>query len=155
MADTDDSKDAVGYKKPPRHSQFKAGVSGNAKGRPKGSRNFATVMEQELSTSIEVTENGRRRKISKRHAIVKQTVNRAVTGDAKATSIVLNEARILENQNQLQGMPGIVISPEDHLVMEDIVRRIRNSESTSEPESPTGRASEDPAIPTGPGQGEA
>jgi Family of unknown function (DUF5681) len=150
-----DSPDSVGYKKPPRHSQFKSGTSGNAKGRPKGSRNFATVMEQELSTAIEVTENGRRRRISKRHAIVKQTVNRAVTGDPKATSILLNEARIHENQNAFQGSPSIVTGPEDQMVIENIMRRIRQSEIPSDPESaPKVARVDQSAVPTNPTQGE-
>jgi hypothetical protein len=92
MAPNGDSKYPVGYKKPPRHSQFKPGLSGNVKGRPKGSKNFTTVFEEELRAPIEVTENGKRKRISKRQAIVKQTVNRAASGDPKATSILLTEA---------------------------------------------------------------
>ena len=32
----------VGYGKPPKSSRFKSGSSGNAKGRPKGSKNLKT-----------------------------------------------------------------------------------------------------------------
>jgi hypothetical protein len=76
MADNDDPNYPIGYKKPPRDTQFKPGQSGNAKGRPIGIKNFATVIEKELRTSIEVTENGKRKRISKREAVVKQTVNK-------------------------------------------------------------------------------
>ena len=43
MADNDDPTYPIGYKKPPRDTQFKPGQSGNFKGRPKGAKNFATV----------------------------------------------------------------------------------------------------------------
>ena len=66
MADKDGSQYPVGYKKPPCQTQFKPGRSGNAKGRPKGSKNFATVFADELGAPIEVTEHGRRKRITKR-----------------------------------------------------------------------------------------
>lgn len=128
MADNKDFQYPVGYKKPPRHTQFKRGVSGNAKGRPKGVKNFATVIEEELCARIEVTENGKRRRISKREAIAKQTVNRAAAGDHKATSTLLNEARFQECQNKLPVTPNLVVGPEDQMVMDNILQRIRQSE---------------------------
>ena len=128
MADNDDPNYPVGYKRPPRHTQFKRGVSGNAKGRPKGAKNFATVLEEELRALIEVTENGRRKRISKREAIAKQTVNRAAAGDHKATSTLLNEARFQESQNQIPIAQSLIVSPEDQTVMDNILQRIRQSE---------------------------
>lgn len=156
MADADDPTNAVGYKKPPRHTQFKPGLSGNVKGRPKGAKNFATAMEDELRAPIEVTEKGKRKRISKREAIVKQTVNKAVSGDAKATAILLYEARIHESQNPSSAIQSFVVGPEDQVVMNNILQRIRQSEPTPlDPCSPTGPSSKDePMLPTDPTEGE-
>lgn len=126
MAENDDST-PIGYKKPPRHTQFKPGQSGNIKGRPKGAKNFATVFEEELRASIEVTENGKRKRISKRQAIAKQHINKAVAGDPKATVIVLNEVRLHENPNQPAVAQSAFVSPEEQVVMDNIVRRILQS----------------------------
>jgi hypothetical protein len=128
-ADSTPTQYPVGYKKPPSHSRFKPGVSGNAKGRPKGSRNFLTVFDRELNTRIEVSDNGKRRRITKREAIVKQTVNKAAAGDLKATNTLLNEIRYHEIANQ----PSSACHPEltataDLTVMKNILERIRQSQ---------------------------
>lgn len=79
------------------NTRFKPGQSGNPKGRPRGAKNFTTVLEDELKAPIPVTENKKRKRISKREAIAKQLVNKAVSGDLRAIQTVMNETRLRES----------------------------------------------------------
>jgi hypothetical protein len=139
MDEREDARDEVGYKRPPRRTQFKRGQSGNPKGRSKGSKNFATALDKELRTAIAITENGKRKRISKGEAIVKQTVNKAVGGDPKAASLIFNETRLREGQtdNAVSAGNDAVVRPEDHLVLESIVRRIRENALTLDEQHPS------------------
>jgi Family of unknown function (DUF5681) len=42
----------VGYGKPPRHTRFKKGQSGNPRGRPNGSKNLSTLLSETLSEPV-------------------------------------------------------------------------------------------------------
>jgi hypothetical protein len=75
---------SVGYGKPPQHARFHQGQSGNPRGRPKGSRNLSTLMAKALNEPVVISENGKRKRITKREAVLKQLVNKAASGDAKA-----------------------------------------------------------------------
>jgi hypothetical protein len=90
MAKKKNSDYAIGYKKPPRHTQFKPGQSGNPSGRPKKVPTFTEAIQRELRTSITILEGGKRRTVTKLRAIAKQQTNKAVSGDARATAIVMN-----------------------------------------------------------------
>lgn len=79
----------VGYGKPPKEYQFKKGQSGNKKGRPKNSKNTYVLLDEILSQTIPITENGKLMHISKRNAVLIQLVNKAVKGDLKATNALL------------------------------------------------------------------
>ena len=95
---------SIGYKKPPQHTRFRPGQSGNPNGRPKKkSATFAELFEKELNTSITVTEGGKQRKITKLQAIAKQQTNKAVSGDLKATEFVRDtvEHREFEEKDAL------------------------------------------------------
>ena len=74
----------VGYGKPPKHTQFKKGQSGNLKGRPKGTLNLAKVLERTLREEVVINENGRRKVITKLEAAITQLVNKAASGDGHA-----------------------------------------------------------------------
>ena len=89
MKKSKDPSYEVGYAKPPEHSQFKAGQSGNPKGRPKGSLNLATALNRALLERVTVVENGKRKSITKLDAAIKSLVNSAVKGDAKARQQML------------------------------------------------------------------
>jgi hypothetical protein len=78
----------VGYGKPPKACQFKPGQSGNPKGRPKKSKNSATLLNLELDQRIVIQENGKKRTITKREAMFKQLVNGAIAGNIHKTILV-------------------------------------------------------------------
>jgi hypothetical protein len=79
----------VGDKRPPKHTQFKPGVSGNPKGRPKGSVNLRTRVTQQLHQTVTVTRNGRPVKMRKGDLIALQIVDAAAKGDLKATMLAV------------------------------------------------------------------
>ena len=117
----------VGYRQPPLTTRFRPGQSGNPRGRPKGARNLSTVVAAALSERVAINENGRRRRITKLEAAVKQLVNRAASGEPRATQLLLalvqaNEARpAQQDANRLGDADGIV--------MAELARRLRESAS--------------------------
>lgn len=75
----------IGYRRPPKSGQFKKGQSGNPKGRPKGAKNFMTLLDQELDQKITVNENGRKKQISRMEALVKRLVADSLQGNLRTT----------------------------------------------------------------------
>jgi hypothetical protein len=122
----DTAKDyVVGYGKPPVHTRFQKGRSGNPKGRPRGRKNMSTLLSAALDAWIIVVENGRRKKIRKREAIVTQLVNKSASADLKATQIVL--AMLHEVESQADGSGDLVdFTDADHQILQRIQARLRN-----------------------------
>jgi Family of unknown function (DUF5681) len=119
----DDERDyEVGYGKPPRHSRFRRGQSGNPRGRPAGSKNLATLVSEALNEWVIVVENGGRRKISKREAIIKQLVNRSAKADWRAIKILLDIVREIEGRVELETVESS-FSAADEKVIEQIKAR--------------------------------
>ena len=103
----------VGYGKPPVHSRFQKGRSGNPKGRPRGRRNMSTLLSATLNGWVTVVENGRRKKITKREAIVTQLVNKSASADLKATQIVLAMLRDVESLTDGSAEPAAFTEADD------------------------------------------
>ena len=78
----------VGYKKPPRHSQFKPGQSGNPRGRKKkalADLNLADLLEKELTETIKVRMGDKVVRITPLHASVRAATQKVCKGDLKTT----------------------------------------------------------------------
>ena len=74
----------VGYGKPPAEHRFKPGRSGNPKGRPKGAKDFSTLLKDALEEMITVNDKGRPVRKSKKEVMVTVLVNKALKGDIRA-----------------------------------------------------------------------
>ena len=94
---------ATGYRRPPKETQFKPGQSGNPKGRPKGSLSDAAIHNKIFEEKVTVTENGKKRLISKRECIARRRINDAMRGDAKAMKITLD---LSDRYSDLSAKPG-------------------------------------------------
>jgi hypothetical protein len=117
----DDERDyEVGYGKPPHHTRFMRGQSGNPRGRPAGAKNMKTLLNKALNELVVVTEHGGRRKVSKREAIVTQLVNRSAKADFKAIQILLGMLRDIEGDTDPHPSEPTLIEAD-----QQIIQRIR------------------------------
>ena len=89
MAENEEDAYEVGYGKPPVHNRFKPGQSGNPRGRPSGSKNLKTMLAETLREKVVVTDNGKRKSISKGAALLTQLVNKAAQGDMRAIGLLV------------------------------------------------------------------
>ena len=129
----------VGYGKPPKHTRFQKGQSGNPRGRPKGTKNLMTDLTEELRETIVVREGDRPQTVSKQRALLKSLVNRAIKGDARATAIALSTMmRLLDTG---EGAPDTEddLSDDELAILRDFEAQVRR-----EAEIPRRRGRRDP-----------
>ena len=114
----------VGFGKPPKHTRFRKGSSGNPRGRPKGKRNLATVLEKTLKEKVVINENGVRKTVTKLEAAVKQLVNKAASGDLVAMrqlSLLAGSAEVDPAMDQDRS----VVEEVDQKVLDRLLRRLQ------------------------------
>lgn len=101
---------AVGYGRPPKHTRFRPGHSGNPGGRPKGAPDMATILAAAMNERVVITENGVRKTITKLQAAIKQLANKAAGGDARATKLWME---FIENYGEpVSSAPRIIVISE-------------------------------------------
>jgi hypothetical protein len=111
-----------GYKRPPRANRFKAGASGNPRGRPKGSRNLKADLTKLLKKRIAVREDGQLHQISRQEAMLLALFGKAVRGDVKATNSILAMCMKLDPPQELRD-ESTKVSESDQAIINDFLRR--------------------------------
>ena len=86
---------SVGYGRPPIHSRFKPGRSGNAKGRPKGSCNVKAELKKVYTDKIVMHEGGKKRHVSRIKALLLRQWERGIKGDERAAQAAIANAKAL------------------------------------------------------------
>ncbi len=116
----------VGRGKPPVHTRFKKGQSGNPRGpRPK---NLPALLVEALNEPVVVTIDGERCEITKREAVAKQLVNKSTGADLRATKMLIDTPKDAEKK------AGVAPSSEpapftaaDEEVMATFIARLRQA----------------------------
>lgn len=80
MTDESEEDDLVGYGRPPSHSRFRKGRSGNPKGRPRGSRK-QPPHEWLLGRMVTIREGGIEKKVTLAEAVVLKAAREGLEGD--------------------------------------------------------------------------
>ena len=115
----------VGYARPPRHSRFVKGQSGNPRGRPRGAENIKTLLNEALNELVVVTDHGGRRKVSKRKAFITQIVNGGAKGNFRAVPILLAMLKDFESDTALQATEP-AYTEADRQIIQHIQARLWN-----------------------------
>ena len=125
----------VGFGKPPVHSRFRKGCSGNSKGRPKGTKNLRTDLTEVLQERITVTEGDRKVRMSKQRAIVMTLIAKTLKGDSRITTTLLNTMfRALGFADTAADVEQPLDANEQELLAVIDARRQRSAESSAKPE---------------------
>lgn len=70
----------VGYGKPPKHTQFKKGQSGNPSGKAKKEASLRAALDKILNTKVSVAKNGQQVRMTKLEAALEMLVQKAMQG---------------------------------------------------------------------------
>jgi len=116
----------VGRGKPPVHSRFKKGQSGNPRGpRPK---NLPALLVDALNEKVVVTIDGERKEITKREAVATQLVNKSTGADLRATKMLIDTLKDAEKKAGAAPPPEPApFTAADEEVMATFIARLRQS----------------------------
>ena len=130
--ETEKSSHRVGYGCPPEETRFKRGQSGNPNGRPRRVPTMHDDLEKVLAERIELREGERVQRVSKRDALARTTINRALKGDARFLRALLHMMQPRSGEDQGDVEIGNVVSADDEALLAAYVARSRGEIVSSE-----------------------
>ncbi|MEL7042966.1 MAG: DUF5681 domain-containing protein [Pseudomonadota bacterium] len=102
----------VGYGKPPKHTRFKKGESGNPNGRPKSYKSAISVLSEPVSMQVE----GKVRRVSGFEAAFRKTAQNAIEGKMVSIKRFINQLdklNLLDEHDDFRPH-GVVVIPRDY-----------------------------------------
>jgi Family of unknown function (DUF5681) len=138
--ETSDDGFAVGYKKPPRHSRFQSGRSGNPRGKQKGVRNFGTDVKRTLEVPVRLNDQGSARRVSTQEAALLRLREMALNGDPRSIVQILELAKIFNNSTAVESAGDKALAAEDQTILDAYAEEVRsrppNGATTVRPDTP-------------------
>jgi hypothetical protein len=113
----------IGYGKPPRGRPFQKGQSGNPRGPRR--KDLSALLIAALNEPVYVTIDGKRRKITKREAIVTQMVNKSAKADLRGTKMLFDMMKEVEQKAGAAAPEPAKLTASDRELVELFVARLR------------------------------
>jgi len=135
---SEDGNYEVGYGKPPKHSRFQSGQSGNPGGRKKGARGLKSDLHAELVSSMTIQINGERVTATKQQLMVKTLTTRAAAGDIRAIKALIDLVLQVFGAED-RGRGEAKLSAQDQALFDQLMAE-RGGEDTEETGPPEGKA---------------
>ena len=115
----------VGYGRPPACAQFKKGVSGNPRGRPRGSKSLKTLIRNALEATVEVKDGlGRRRTLPVVVALLQKQIELGLKGSDRSTLAIIKLAEQFGAMKEVEGDDESALSPAENALLEDLLSRL-------------------------------
>lgn len=105
----------VGRGRPPLHTRFAPGKSGNPRGRPRGRKSIEKMLNELLDQKVSVGVGDRRRSVTRLEAILMQQVQSALKGERKAVEFLLAARSAGETASDQESAAS---SAEDDLILQ-------------------------------------
>src|SRR5262249_53619310 len=112
----------IGYRRPPHHTRFEKGRSGNPRGRPQGHANAKTIVSRAINERVRIREGETERAMTKLEAMLQGHLVKAIKGDARSASLVINLVTRLGLLAETENKTLTALSEEDHAILDEYVR---------------------------------
>lgn len=116
MTDDPNDDDAVGYRRPPSHTRFRSGRSGNPSGRPKRQPGFRAALLAELAATMPGKDP--QRAGSKLQALVRTLIDTAIAGDGRAQALLVST---LARVGDVEDSEPESLTPDDREILDAYV----------------------------------
>ena len=116
----------VGYKKPPKHTQFQKGKSGNPGGRRKPTADVVTALQRTLGELITIREHGQTRRLTRLEAALYQMVAKATAGDTAAFRLLSALIQAYQQPHEAAPKTPAELEEADRKVLAGLVARLRS-----------------------------
>lgn len=120
-AETEDNAEyKVGYKRPPKHTRFKPGVSGNPRGRQPKRWSAKGEIRRQFLEKLTVQDGNKKVRVPKLTLLVRSLIHKGIKGDTRAALAAYKlaaELRVLELKREIK-YDFEALTPEEHKIRE-------------------------------------
>ena len=110
------------------NGQFGLGNRANPNGRPRKNRSFGEEIRRELAAKVTITENGKRKRVSKISANAKQIANQGASGDLRAAKIALDLAHKTDTERE-GATSALGLTESDKEIVARFIERLKATDS--------------------------